>query len=363
MILWRFVVGPLGVWQSVILVIFGILVALQEFWQKSRMVPHWSWHWLGYWFWLIPEMIYWGIPLASLVATIMVWQGLTRHREILGLWCVGVSSRHLLGLVAVMGFFNGLILGLLDGWVLNRSYVKRHQIYFEKLRKTPALLGVGSQTNRFYFRLEPYVFFLERLETGWRLQIWLWDDATGQISQVLWSDRVQYDQGVLHIQEGRMLLVDPQTGNPLWQDNIERTWSLPSDVLQVITAPRTLNVLNWQQLLDFSLRGQALGVNVAHFWADFWHRLSYFLSPVTLMILATWLSLSASLDRNASLWGLGGVIAVITVVFLGLLNFLKTWSLRLPNLAPLTLFIPHGVIWLLAAIVVSQRFRSLRSSK
>lgn len=247
----------------------------------------------------IPSYLQLVFPVALVVATVIVFRGMNRNREIVAFESFGVRYRDLLLPLLLTVLITGIPF-LLISMELAPKGLKEHQILLDKLRGKTSLIGQVKQ-EKIWYRSGDVLYNVGFYDANKQelLDVALYEfDVSHQLSKITNAKRAVWNGKNWLLLNGTEVFVSAELEQPNFQyfdsrDN--HTMEAPMDLVRFEFNPEVLT----QSELNYTIeRYQQMGINTSSWESTFHSRLSYLMLSFILILLALPRTLKFRRDNN-----------------------------------------------------------------
>lgn len=235
----------------------------------------------------IPSYLQLVFPVALVVATVIVFRGMNRNREIVAFESFGVRYRDLIFPLLLTVLITGAPF-LLISMELAPKGLKEHQILLDKLRGRTSTVGQMKQ-EKIWYKSGDVLYNVGFYDPSKQelLEVSLYEfDSKFQLSKITNAQKAIWNGKNWLLLSGTEIFVSPELELPNVQNFDSRDNFLMEPPRDLVRFEFNPEVLTQSELLHTINRYQQMGINTSNWESTFHSRLSYLMLSFILILLA-----------------------------------------------------------------------------
>jgi len=304
---WMFFLSGLLVF-SLIFLVSDLLNNSNQFSSVSRLEL------AQYYFYMLPEIVYRMIPVASLVGVIFTLTQLQRTNELMALFSLGISLWQVGGLLLFWASVtSGFALLAGDQWV-PRAMQAKNYLYYNQIQKKPGLYSM-VRTGRIWYKVKDTILYIQTLNpaasTAEGLKMFI-IGPDWELIQMMEAKKVEMKKNNWILRDGVNTVFSPGSQFPITRQFDEKTISMGEEASSLAETAKPSEVLSMSELRRFISRNKAAGLDTLRYEVDYYGKWSFAFAGCVMSLLA--IPFGVRRGRSSGLMGSIGI--VLGLVFL-----------------------------------------------
>jgi len=298
------------------LTIFTLIFLVSDFLSNSSQFHSVSrLEMVQYYFYMLPEIIYRMIPVATLVGVIFTVTMLQRTNELTALFSLGVSLWQVSGVLLLLAAGTSLFaLFLGDRWVPQATQAKNY-LYYNQIKKKPGFYSM-IKTGRIWYKVKDTIFYIQTLNpktnTGEGLKMFV-IGPDWQMLQMLEAKKIEMKKDTWILKEGVMTVFSPGSQFPVTRAFDEKTISMSEEASSLAETAKPSEVLSLSELKRFISKNKAAGLDTLRYEVDYFGKWSFAFAGCIMSLLA--IPLGVKRGRTGGLMGSVGIVLGLVFVY------------------------------------------------
>jgi lipopolysaccharide export system permease protein len=297
------------------LIVFSLIFLVSDFLSNSGQFQQVSRLEIAqFYFYMLPEIVYRMIPVASLVGVIFTLTQLQRTNELMALFSLGVSLWQVGGVLLFWaGVTSGLALFAGDQWVPKATQHK-NSLYYNRIQKNPGLYSV-VKTGRIWYKVRDTIFYIQSLNPATNTAEGLKMFIIGpdwQLLQMIEARKVELKKDTWVLKEGINTIFTPNSEFPVTRPFKEKTISMGEEASSLAETAKPSEVLSMSELRRFIARNKEAGLDTLRYEVDYFGKWSFAFAGCIMSLLA----IPFGVKRGRSSGFMSSIGVVLGLVFL-----------------------------------------------
>jgi lipopolysaccharide export system permease protein len=267
-----------------------------------------------YYFYMLPEIIYRMIPVATLAGVIFSIAMLQRTNELIALFSLGVSLWQVASVLLILATGTSLLTIIVgDQWV-PRAVQEKNYLLYNQIKKKPGFYSM-VKTGRIWYKVRDTIFYIQTLNpktnTGEGLKMFV-IGPQWQILQMLEAKKIEMKKDQWILKDGVITVFSPGSQFPVMSDFDEKTIPMGEEASSLAEIAKPSEVLSMSELRRFILKNRAAGLDTLRYEVDYFGKWSFAFAGCIMSMLA----IPFGVKRGRSGGVMGSIGIVLGLVFI-----------------------------------------------
>lgn len=305
---WLFLFAGLTVFTSLFLVA-DILGNSSQFTDVSRLEM------VTYYYYMLPEVMYRMLPVASVIGVIFTLAQLQRTNEMVALFSLGVSLWQVTGILMFWTLVASALNFYLGDQVMPRAIQNKNYLYYHQIMKKPSLYST-VKTGKIWYKVKDTIFYLKTLNPqanrGEGLKMFM-IGPDWKLMQMVEAKQVEFQKNIWQLKEGVVTIFSEDSSFPMTQGFTEKTIVMAEEAGELAETAKPSDVLTMGELRKFISRNKAAGLDTMRYEVDYFSKWSFAFAGCIMALLA--IPFSIQRGRAGGVMSSVGVVLVLVFIF------------------------------------------------
>lgn len=284
-----------------------------------------------YYIYLLPKIFLTLIPIACTIAVFLCFAHLSRRRELMAFFSLGISFKRMCRPIFIFLGFICLFSLWLTHKVAPHFSQKKDYVYFVEIRKNPDLYS-SVNADKIWYRSSHIIFNIENFNDksfhAQGLTLYYFDPQRWVLSQIIYAEKVEMQEELWTLENGRSTIFIPESDFPLTKAFHKKVITMNESLKDLRSSSRPFDTMDLKQMRRFIKKKEKLDLDTTQQELEFHKKISFSFASFTasFLILPFALSFNRPSYRRKDFSKTGMVIflsALYWVVFLSLINLGK----------------------------------------
>ncbi len=240
-----------------------------------------------YYLFYLPEVLLKMIPMACVMALVIMMSGLNRTSEMIALFASGMSLFRIAAPSFICIFVISIGSFLVGDQVLPQLIKRKNFVYYNEIEKNPTKFQF-VRTDRIWYRSQNSIFNIKTLSTDGHkaqgLTMYFFSDDW-QLLQMMTAQDVVIQGTQWELSKGSVTLFDSASSFPLASDFKKKTISMQEESKDLQSTGQTSDMLSQAELSRFISKNREAGLDTTRYEMDYHAKFSFAWAGLVMALL------------------------------------------------------------------------------